>query len=339
MAPVQARLAELAPGVELLENLRFDPGEEANDPAFTARLIDGIDLYVNDAFGASHRAHASIVGPPQDAAVGDGAAPPEGGRRPARAAQQPEAPVRRRARRRQDLRQARRGRGVARRRRRARHRRRDVLHVLRRPGQVDRRLAVRARPGRVVRPLARVGQDDPPPRRHHRHRRQRRVRDVRDLAARRRQGVRHRSRFGRRVLRRDHGRANRVLERPDGHVRGRALRGRHAHRRPGDGGDEGIHGGGRRRLRRRARPVPARRRDRSRLDWWGRVARAARARRPAGPRGAARGAERPGRGRGADAPPTDLRQLEDEPQPLRGDPDRAEAALPRSRGRRTARST
>jgi phosphoglycerate kinase len=48
----------------LLENLRFDPGEEANDPAFTTRLIEGFDLYVNDAFGASHRAHASIVGPP-----------------------------------------------------------------------------------------------------------------------------------------------------------------------------------------------------------------------------------------------------------------------------------
>ena len=64
MDPVRERLAELAPGVELLENLRFDPGEEGNDPAFTARLIDGIDAYVNDAFGASHRAHASIVGPP-----------------------------------------------------------------------------------------------------------------------------------------------------------------------------------------------------------------------------------------------------------------------------------
>ena len=41
MAPVRARLAELAPGVELLENLRFDPGEEGNDPAFVARLVDG----------------------------------------------------------------------------------------------------------------------------------------------------------------------------------------------------------------------------------------------------------------------------------------------------------
>jgi phosphoglycerate kinase len=63
--PVRVRLAELAPGVELLDNLRFDPGEEANDPAFVARLVDGFDAYVNDAFGASHRAHASIVGPPQ----------------------------------------------------------------------------------------------------------------------------------------------------------------------------------------------------------------------------------------------------------------------------------
>ena len=65
MDPVRARLAELAPGVELMENLRFDPGEEGNDPAFVARLVVGIDAYVDDAFGASHRAHASIVGPPR----------------------------------------------------------------------------------------------------------------------------------------------------------------------------------------------------------------------------------------------------------------------------------
>lgn len=62
--PVRARLAELAPGVELLQNLRFDAGEEANDPAFVDRLVEGFDAYVNDAFGSSHRAHASIVGPP-----------------------------------------------------------------------------------------------------------------------------------------------------------------------------------------------------------------------------------------------------------------------------------
>lgn len=64
MDPVRERLAELAPDVELMENLRFDPGEEDNDPAFVDKLVDGFDLYVNDAFGASHRAHASIVGPP-----------------------------------------------------------------------------------------------------------------------------------------------------------------------------------------------------------------------------------------------------------------------------------
>ena len=63
--PVRDRLAELAPGVELLENLRYDPGEEDNDEAMAARLVEGIDGYVNDAFGASHRAHASIVGPPR----------------------------------------------------------------------------------------------------------------------------------------------------------------------------------------------------------------------------------------------------------------------------------
>jgi len=64
MAPVAARLAQLAPGVQLRENLRFDAREEANDPTFVTELIQHVDLYVNDAFGASHRAHASIVGPP-----------------------------------------------------------------------------------------------------------------------------------------------------------------------------------------------------------------------------------------------------------------------------------
>lgn len=65
MAPVADRLAELAPGVELLENLRFDAGEESDSPAFVERLVDGVDMYVDDAFGAAHRAHASIVGPPR----------------------------------------------------------------------------------------------------------------------------------------------------------------------------------------------------------------------------------------------------------------------------------
>jgi phosphoglycerate kinase len=64
LAPVRARLAELAPGVDLLDNLRFDPGEKGNDPAFVDRLVRGFDCYVNDAFGVCHRSHASIVGPP-----------------------------------------------------------------------------------------------------------------------------------------------------------------------------------------------------------------------------------------------------------------------------------
>ena len=65
MDPVRERLQALCPGVELTENLRFDPGEKANDPAFVQRLIAGFDAYVDEAFGAAHRAHASIVGPPQ----------------------------------------------------------------------------------------------------------------------------------------------------------------------------------------------------------------------------------------------------------------------------------
>jgi phosphoglycerate kinase len=48
--------------VLLLQNLRFEPGEEANDPEFADRLAALADLYVDDAFGAAHRAHASVVG-------------------------------------------------------------------------------------------------------------------------------------------------------------------------------------------------------------------------------------------------------------------------------------
>lgn len=62
--PVRRRLNELCPGVALLENLRFSPGEEANDPAFGAGLVAGFDYYINEAFGASHREHASIMIPP-----------------------------------------------------------------------------------------------------------------------------------------------------------------------------------------------------------------------------------------------------------------------------------
>jgi phosphoglycerate kinase len=86
LAPVAVRLGELIPReiilapdvigdevdalkdnltqdqVLLLENLRFHPGEKSNDEAFAQELAKGIDVYINDAFGACHRAHASVVG-------------------------------------------------------------------------------------------------------------------------------------------------------------------------------------------------------------------------------------------------------------------------------------
>ena len=64
IAPVAARLRELLPDdrVEVLENTRFDPGETTNDPESARRLAEGMDLFVNDAFGSAHRAHASTEG-------------------------------------------------------------------------------------------------------------------------------------------------------------------------------------------------------------------------------------------------------------------------------------
>jgi phosphoglycerate kinase len=61
MAPVAERLRELLPDerIRVLENTRFDPGEETNDPRFARELAKGCDLYVDDAFGSAHRAHAS----------------------------------------------------------------------------------------------------------------------------------------------------------------------------------------------------------------------------------------------------------------------------------------
>jgi phosphoglycerate kinase len=60
---VEAAVAAMKPGeVVLLENLRFHPEEEKNDAAFSAALARLGDVYVNDAFGSSHRAHASVVG-------------------------------------------------------------------------------------------------------------------------------------------------------------------------------------------------------------------------------------------------------------------------------------
>ena len=110
MAPVRERLRELLPDerLDVLENTRFDPRETKNDPAFARELAEGCDLYVNDAFGSAHRAHASTEG---------GRAPPARLRRPAcskragaprQAARRRRAAVRARLRRREGGGQARR---------------------------------------------------------------------------------------------------------------------------------------------------------------------------------------------------------------------------------------
>ena len=64
LKPVERRLRELLPDdrLRVLENTRFNPGETKNDPTYARELADGNDLFVQDAFGSVHRAHASTVG-------------------------------------------------------------------------------------------------------------------------------------------------------------------------------------------------------------------------------------------------------------------------------------
>ena len=63
---VESAVAAMSDGdIVLLENLRFHPEEKKDDPAFAEELASLAEIYVNDAFGASHRAHASVVGVPK----------------------------------------------------------------------------------------------------------------------------------------------------------------------------------------------------------------------------------------------------------------------------------
>ena len=328
MAPVRARLTELAPGVELLENLRFDPGEEDNDPAFTARLIEGIDLYVNDAFGSSHRAHASIVGPPKvlpsamglllqrevDVLLGLRNNPKRpfvavlGGAKISDKLGVVEALL--------DVVDAlviggamcftffaAQGKSIG-----------DSLFE---PDQVESCARLLASGKTIHLPEDIIGTDangvvttfgtwlpdgakgfDIGPGSAAAFSDV--IMDARTVFWNGPMGVFEDERFAA---------GTRTVAQAMAETKAFTVVG---------GGDSAA----------ALATVRARRRDRSRLHRRRRVARAARARRPAGPCGAARGTERAGRETRADAPSTDLRQLEDEPQPLRGDPDGAEAALP-----------
>ena len=166
MEPVRGHLATLAPSVGLLENLRFNPGEEKNDPGVRA----GIDRRIRSlrqrrvrrvAPGARVDRRATAV-----LAVGRGPAVGQRGRGAHRPANTAEATVRGHPRRREDQRQARRHRSAARHRRFVDHRRRHVLHVPQGQGLFDRLVVVRGRHGRDVCALARFGQVDPSAERH-----------------------------------------------------------------------------------------------------------------------------------------------------------------------------
>ena len=232
-------------GVMMLENLRFEPGEEACDPAFCTNLSEFGDVYVNDAFGAAHRAHASIVGPPY-------VMPAAAGRLLAREVEvlgtlldAPALAVRRHPRRRQGQRQARRDRRIVGALRHAADRRRDGVHLPRRAGRASRRLARRDRSGRPLPHAHGDGAHQDSDRRRRRAADDRRRRSPSRRGRRdprRMEGLRHRTRDGRRLRRHDRRRGDCALERSDGRVRTGAVRGRHAHRRGGRRRVSRVHG-------------------------------------------------------------------------------------------------
>ena len=232
--------ANLSPcDVMMLENLRFDPGEEDCTPSFATNLSELGDVYVDDAFGAAHRAHASIVGPPNvmPSAAGRLLAAEVARAEPAHG--RARSAVRERARRGQGQRQARRDRRAARAVRHVADRRRDGVHLPARAGVRGRRLARRGGPRRALQAAAR---HRPHPRAHRRRRRagddrgRRGAARVRDFDAGRLEGARHRPRDGRHLRRRPGPGAHRVVERSDGRVRAGPVRGGHAQRRRGGRG-------------------------------------------------------------------------------------------------------
>ena len=116
MTPVRERgCASCCPtsAIDVLENTRFDPGETKNDPEFARELADGCDLYVNDAFGSAHRAHASTDGVAQLLPAYAGLLLRARARAARQAARRGRAAVRARLRRRQGRGQARRARATS----------------------------------------------------------------------------------------------------------------------------------------------------------------------------------------------------------------------------------
>ena len=134
VGPEAASLARgLAPGdLLMLENVRYEPGETANDPQLSARLATLADLYVNHAFGTAHRAHASTEESRTCCPAPPGGSCSESSRPSARSCTPPQA-AGGGARRRQGSREDRRGRALPGARRLATHRRRDGPPFPRRP--------------------------------------------------------------------------------------------------------------------------------------------------------------------------------------------------------------
>ena len=110
-APARARCRTSA--LDVLENTRFDPGETTNDPGSRGELAEGSDLYVNDAFGSAHRAHASTEGVAHLLPAYAGLLLERRARAARAAARRRRAPVRPRRGRREGRRQARRARATS----------------------------------------------------------------------------------------------------------------------------------------------------------------------------------------------------------------------------------
>ena len=259
--------------VTVLENTRFNPGETKNDEGFARELADGCDLYVNDAFGSAHRAHASTEARRPPAARLRRAAPARRARAPRPAARRGRAAVRDRLRRRE-------GRGQG--------RRAAEPRLARRP-RADRRQDGRGRPRREPVPVRRRAADATSSRRRRSprtpRRRSRRTTTVPDGWLGLDIGPETREEFAAR----DRGREDRLLERADGRLRVAALRRGHVRRRAGGRRLRRLHGRRRRRLGPRGLRGGRRRPHLVDLDRRRRLARAARG------QGAARRGSDPGR--------------------------------------------